>query len=384
MRASSPKRQGDRILLSAIILLLMIGILMVYSSSAFWGGEKYDNATLYLRNHFIRVVLGAFLLVLFSRIDYHLFRPLTPVLFLAASGLLVAVLFTPEFHGARRSLEIFGKRFQPSEFMKPVMIFFLAAIFSRDSETEMPDSRSIYIHYGLLIATVALVFIEPDLGSALILFFLGFSIFFLSGVPWGQMARMVGGIAPMVLLGLALFPYQKKRISDYIQSAFQGGRMSHQVEQSIIGLARGGLAGVGYGEGKQKFLFLPEPFSDFILAHAGEELGFLGLAFIMILFCVVLWRGMRIALHAPDRYGFLLAGGITAMILFNALINAGVVVNLLPTTGLPFPFISYGGSNLIVMMMGGGILINISRQVDVTFSEFTRARSRRAYVIPGG
>ena len=384
MNHPAPKRQSDRILLSAIIILTMIGILMVYSSSSFWGAEKYQNATLYLRNHLMRVVLGALLFVFFSRVDYHLFRPMTPVLYLIVFVLLILVLNTPKFHGAHRSLALFGKRFQPSEFMKLVMVFYLSAIFARGADSQMPDSKTIYMHYGFLLATVVTVFVEPDLGSALILFFVGFSIFFLAGVPWGQMARMVGGIAPVVVAGLVLFPYQKKRVVDYIHSAFQGGEMSHQVEQSIIGLARGGLFGVGYGEGKQKFLFLPEPFSDFILAHAGEELGFLGLTIIFLLFVIVLWRGMHIATHAPDRYGFLLAGGITAMMLVNAIINAGVVVNLLPTTGLPFPFISYGGSNLFVMLMGSGILLNISRQVDVTYSEFTRARSKRAYVVPGG
>lgn len=376
-------KQSDRILLAAVILLTMIGLLLIYSSSSFWGAEKYGKATLYLKNHLVRMVVGALLLVLFSRIDYHWFRPLTPILFLVVFGLLIVVLSTEAFHGAHRSLEFFGKRFQPSEFMKLVLIFYMAAVFGKDPDEGLPENKSVFVHYFFLVITAGMIFVEPDLGSALVLFFIGLSIFFIAGVPWGTMAKLVVGIAPFLMIGVVLFPHQKKRIVDYIVSVFQGGAMSHQVEQSIIGLARGGMTGVGYGEGKQKFLFLPEPFSDFILAHAGEELGLIGLIFIFGLLMLILWRGIEIAQEAPDRFGFLVAGGITSMILINALINAGVVVNLLPTTGLPFPFISYGGSNLLVQMIGVGILINISRQVDVSYSEFTRARSKRAYVVGG-
>lgn len=377
------QKPSDRVLFSAVMILVMIGILMIYSSSSFLGADKYDNAWLYIRNHAIRLTLGLLGLLLASKIDYHIYRPFTPILFLGIFILLVVVLFVPEFHGARRSLELFGKRFQPSEFMKLVMIFYLAGIFARQLDLEKPYSNSVFIHYAALLVTVALIFAEPDLGSALVLFGIGFSIFFLAGVPWGQMAKMMWGIAPVFLLGMVLFPYQKRRVADYLSGVFGKGELSYQVKQSLIGLANGGLTGAGYGEGRQKYLFLPEPFSDFILAHVGEELGFIGLAFIFGLVLLILWRGFRIAVNAPDRFGFLLAGGVTAMILINVLINAGVVLNLLPTTGLTFPFISYGGSSLFVQLMGVGILLNISQKVDVPFSEFTRERSRSVKQFPG-
>lgn len=154
--------------------------------------------------------------------------------------------------------------------------------------------------------------------------------------------------------------------------------MSYHVKQSIIGLANGGFKGLGYGVGKQKHYFLPEPFSDFILACFGEEFGFIGIFILFVLLAIVLWRGIRIALRAPDRYGFLLAGGITAMVLINALINACVVVNLFPTTGLPFPFVSYGGSSLLVHLLGVGILLNISKKRIVPYKDFTAYRGRVA------
>lgn len=377
------KKPTDRILFSAVMILSMLGLLMIYSSSAFWGADKYDNAWLYVRNHAIRVIIGLVILFLTTRIDYHLYRPFTPVLLIAFFILLGVVLFLPEFHGAKRSLELFGKRFQPSEFMKLVMIFYLSGVFARQLDAGRPYSNTMFIHYGVLLATVALIFVEPDLGSALVLFGVGFAIFFLAGVPWGQMAKMIWGIVPVFLFGMVLFPYQKKRVVDYFNALFEKAELSYQVKQSLIGLANGGLTGVGYGEGRQKYLFLPEPFSDFILSHVGEELGFIGLSLIFGLIMVILFRGFRIAMAAPDRFGFLLAGGITSMILINALINAGVVLNLLPTTGLTFPFISYGGSSLFVQMMGAGILLNISQKVDVPFSEFTRERSHSAKRIPG-
>jgi len=377
------QKPTDRVLFSAVMILIMIGILMIYSSSSFWGEDKYDNAWLYVRNHGIRVALGLIMLFLTSRIDYHVYRPFMPVLLLSVFILLFIVLFVPEFHGAKRSLEIFGKRFQPSEFMKLAMIFYLSGVFARQLDSGKPYSNAVFIHYGVLLTAVALIFAEPDLGSALVLFGVGFSIFFLAGVPWGQMAKMIWGIAPVFLLGMVLFPYQKKRVVDWVNALLEKGELSYQVKQSLIGLANGGVTGVGYGEGRQKYLFLPEPFSDFIIAHVGEELGFIGLAFIFALILLILWRGFRISMNAPDRFGFLLAGGITSMILINVLINAGVVLNLLPTTGLTFPFISYGGSSLFVQMMGVGILLNISQKVDVPFKEFTRERSHTAQHVPG-
>ena len=156
---------------------------------------------------------------------------------------------------------------------------------------------------------------------------------------------------------------------DFVQFILGKADMNYQVRQSVIGLAHGGLTGVGYGEGKQKLSFLPEPFSDFILSSLGEELGFLGLMLVFILVAVILWRGIRIALRAPDEYGYLLAGGITAMIMINAVMNAWVVVNLLPTTGLPFPFLSYGGSSMMIHLAGIGVLLNISGRRTVTARE---------------
>jgi cell division protein FtsW len=239
------------------------------------------------------------------------------------------------------------------------------------------------VHYFIVLMVVGLVFLEPDLGTALIIFAVGFSMFYMGGVSWRQLGKMGLCLLPIVIMGISVFGYQKQRLVDYIHSITGTGPMSYQIKQSIIGLAQGGLAGTGVGGGKQKMLFLPEPFSDFILSSLGEELGFLGLCLVFIMLGLILWRGIRIAQNAPDKYGYLLAGGITVLIMVNALMNAGVVVNLLPTTGLPFPFLSYGGSSLIVQLMGVGILLNISKKKAMSYKRYSEKRAKNGRLYAG-
>ena len=372
-------RREDRVLLGVVVILLLLGILMVYSASSFRGAEKFGDSARFLKQHLVRVVLGFLFLLGFSKIDYHRFRWIAPVMLLFFLGLLVVVLFGPEFHGSRRSIFFLGKRFQPSEFMKLTMIFYLAGVFAKGGRFSSGERNTLMVHFAIVLLSVGLVFIEPDLGTALVLFLVGFSMFYLGGVAWKQLVRITLFLVPLVSMGMVLFPYQRQRLVDFWRSVFGSAPMNYQVKQSIIGLAHGGFSGVGYGVGKQKLFFLPEPFSDFIVASLGEELGFLGIFMLFVFFAVVLWRGIRIAIRAPDRYGFLLAGGITAMILLNALMNAGVVVHLLPTTGLPFPFLSYGGSSLFVHLVGVGILLNISKKMVVPYRNFTLNRGRRSW-----
>ena len=370
-------KHGDRLLLGVIAVLLIVGILMVFSASSFRGAEKYGDPACFIKNHIVRVVLGIFLLFFFSKIDYHRFRWLAPLGLLLCLMLLVGVLFGPEFQGSRRSFIILGKQLQPSEFMKLILIFYLATIFAKGEQSRAHAGNVLTVHYIIVLLTVGLVFIEPDLGTAFVLFFVSFAMFTLAGVAWRQLVKMALILVPLIPLGMVLFPYQRQRITDFWESVFHSAPMSYQVKQSVMGLAHGGLSGIGYGVGKQKLFFLPEPFSDFILASLGEEFGFLGILFVFVLMSLILWRGIRIALRAPDRFGYLLAGGITIMILVNALMNAGVITNLLPTTGLPFPFLSYGGSSLFVHLTGVGILLNISRRAVVSYRDFTFDRGRK-------
>jgi cell division protein FtsW len=372
---SMNKNRSDRILFVAMIFLVALGILAVFSASSFRAVEKYGDASYFLKLHLLRVGFGLIFFFVAAKIDYHQFRSLTPHLMLVLWLLLLLVFFFPEVNGSHRSIIFIGKRFQPSEFMKLALILYLAGVFARGIKAHALAGKQWMMHCLIVFVSIGLVFIEPDLGSSLVLFFVALAMFFLIGMGWKRLLQMMAFIFPLVIGGLFLFPYQRVRFLDFIKSVLGRGPMNYQVKQSIIGLAHGGFKGVGFGEGKQKLSFQPEPFSDFILTSFGEEMGFIGIGFLFLLLTVVLWRGIRIAKRSPDRYGFLIAGGITSMVMINALINAGVVANLLPTTGLTFPFLSYGGSSLVVQFVGIGILINISSQGIISHKDFTAKRT---------
>ena len=362
MIVTKRQQQTDKFLLVSVLILIILGIFMIYSSSSIRGAEKWGDSTRFIKAHLVRVGISLFFLIFVSKIDYHQFRWMTPFLLMITLILLVYVLFQPVFHGSRRSILLLGKRFQPSELMKLTIILYLAAILAKGLRSDIVEGKHLFVHLGLVLGSVGLVLMEPDLGTSMVIFIIAVVMFFLSGLEWRQLFRLMWMIPPVMAIGILAFPYQRKRLFDFVNYILGKTSLTYHVKQSIIALANGGFAGVGYGEGRQKLSFLPEPFSDFILASLGEELGFLGLLFVFVLLALILWRGIRIALRAPDQYGFLLASGITIMIMVNALLNAGVIVHLLPTTGLPFPFLSYGGSSLFVHMVGVGILLNISQK----------------------
>lgn len=362
MIVTKKQKQIDRLLFGAVLALVIIGILMIYSASSIRGAEKWGDSTRFVKAHMIRVGIAVLFLMILSRIDYHHMRVFTPFLLIITLVLLVYVLIQPPFHGSRRSILLFDRRFQPSELMKLTVIFYLSAILAKGIRSNGVDGNQLYIHLGIIIGSVALVLIEPDLGTAMVIFLIAVMMFYLSGMHWSQLNRLIWFIPPIISIGVLAFPYQRKRLFDFINYLLGRAPLTYHVKQSVIALANGGFSGMGYGEGRQKLSFLPEPFSDFILASLGEELGFIGLLLVFGILVFIMWRGIRIAMRAPDQYGFLLASGIVGMIMVNALMNAGVIVHLLPTTGLPFPFISYGGSSLIVHMIGIGILLNISQR----------------------
>lgn len=366
----------DSLLLFAVMALVMIGLFMIYSASSFRGDTIYGDDAMFFKQHLFRVVLGFLMMFIVSKIDYRRIRWITPVLFLMLAAMLVLVFFGDKVNGSRRALSLLGKDIQPSEFVKLAVILYIAALFSRQWKGgQLPEDR-LMVHYFIILAMIGLVFLEPDLGTSLVIFMVTMTMFFLAGVSMKTLGKMLFVLIPVVSIGLLMFRYQLHRAQDYIESVFGSGQMSYQVQQSIMGLAHGGFKGVGYAAGTQKLFFLPEPFSDFILASLGEEMGFIGIVAVFFLLAVILWRGVRIALNAPDRFGMLVAGGITFLILITALMNAGVAVNLLPVTGLPFPFLSYGGSSLLVLLVGIGIILNISRERPEGMRKFTQSRAR--------
>ncbi len=374
----SESKHLDRILLVAVMTLLVLGTGIIFSASSFWSADRHNDYAMYLKRQLLRVLIGLAILFITSKLDYHRYRELTPFLVPIIFSLLVAVFFTPKANGVHRTLLLFGQRFQPAEAMKLMLVFYMAAVLAK-GKGEDPVwiwESPLFYHYLYLLVCTGLVFFEPDMGTAMVVFVLGLTLFFLGGTSKSMIAQMVAIVFPVIALGMLVNPYQWQRLKIFVLSLTGSGPLPYQVEHSMIALSRGGILGVGFGEGHEKNLFLPQPFSDFILASLGEELGFIGILTLFILLFFLFWRGFKIALHAKDQYGFLLAGGITCMILINALINAGVVLNLLPTTGLPFPFISYGGSSLFMYMAGVGILLNLSRNLEPSFKDFTSERGR--------
>ena len=367
----------DRVLLMAVLALLVIGSLMIYSASAFWSADKNNNDySLILKKHLMRVAAGLMLMFAVSRIDYHHYRRWTPHMLACMGVLLVAVLATPKFRGSSRVITLLWGRIHPAEYMKLVMVLYLASALARGVEFEKFGNKKLLVHFAVILGVTGLVLIEPDLGTAVVIFSAGLVMLLLAGTPADRLFKMVLSVIPFIFLGMSCNHYQRHRIVDFVQSKMHQAPLPYQIQHSLIALANGGLIGSGYGEGMAKNLYLPEPFSDFILATLGEEFGFLGICFLFVILGVVLWRGTQIALRAPDRYGFLIAGGITSLLMVNSLINAAVAMYLIPTTGLPFPFISYGGSSLFVYMAGMGILLNISGKTVATFHQFTTDRGR--------
>ena len=311
-------RNLDYPLIVTVFVLVITGIIMIHSAST---GENIESSDIWM-NQIVWAIISFTLMLFVIPLPLKFLYAFSYVFY----GVGIVLLVLTEFYGSmgggsERWLRLGLFRFQPSEFMKLTLILYLAAIFARGERSPAFQSQTLMVHYMIVLTIIGLVFLEPDLGSSLILFFVAMTLFYLAGISWKQLAKMGLVLVPLISLGLLLFPYQRQRLTDYLGTMSGAGPMSHQVKQSIIGLANGGLTGMGYASGKQKLFFLPEPFSDFILASLGEELGFIGIVIVFTLMLFILWRGIRIARHAPDRYGMLLAGGITAMILINALMH---------------------------------------------------------------
>jgi len=353
----------DVLFLMIVLVLIVIGITAIYSAGSYLGQAKYGSSQYFLIAHLMRLTIGLLLMVLFIKIDFRYLLDLSPALLGFAVLLLLYVLFNGAFYnGSRRAFLVGGISFQPSEFAKIALILYLAKYFA-DNRKNIED-----FNQGLMPALVALavvvffIALEPDLGSAVIIFIIAMIMIFLAGASFYHLTALASATVVVISIFLKLYPYQLQRISSYFSAIRGVGKLPYQITQSLISFGNGGVFGVGLGNSRQKMHFLPYPYNDFIFSIIGEEMGLIGCAIILTLFLLLLWRGMWIATHAPDKAGQLLAIGIIASITIYALFNAGIALNLLPVTGITMPFISYGGSSLIMNLVGVGILLNISMQ----------------------
>src|SRR5438477_11147519 len=358
-------RRGDRALLLAVGALTAFGLVMVFSASEVQGWLWFHNAAYYFERQLLWLLLGVILLWAGAHIDYHRLRPLAMPLGLLSVGLLILVLlphFGVEVNGARRWLRLGPLQMQPAELAKVAAIIFMALWLERHRERLGSLEDGVVPFLALLGLVTLLVILERDLGTTMILAAILLAQFLVAG---GR-KRHVLLLAIIMLLCLYLFirvePYRLQRLMAFFNPWADPLNTGFQSIQSVVALGSGGIVGVGLGQSIQKYQWLPFAHTDFIFAIVGEETGLIGTSAVLALFGLFAYRGYRIALKAPDAFGSLLACGITTWIALQALINIATVTVTLPTTGIPLPFISYGGSSLAISLAAVGILVNVSTQ----------------------
>ena len=353
----------DRWLLLLVGMLLVAGTLMVYSATFDWSYQSFGSEIEILLRHIRNILIGSVFLVVLALLDYRFLRRMVVWLLLITIGFLVAVwLFGDDTFGARRAL-IAGS-FQPGEAAELVIVLYMAAWLS----SRRGQIRS--IGYGLapfsvLVGIVAgLIFMQPDFSTAAIIIVTSTVMFFLAGADLRQLLGAFGLTSLVMLLvtWLGLLPdYVPNRVTTYLAGVTDLTQANYHVQQAIIAFLNGGWTGVGLGNGRQKFGFLPATHTDSIFAVIGEELGVLGMSFILLLYVLLVLRGFYVARRARDPFGALLAAGLTVWIAVKALLNIAVITAVVPSTGTPLPFVSFGGSSLVVLMAGTGLLLSVSR-----------------------
>lgn len=363
-KTSMKGKWPDLILLASIILLILIGLIMVYSSSHIWAAYKYDDSFFYLKRQLLFAGAGVISMYVLYRIPYYLWMKHVYLIFFACLALLLLVL-VPGIGlvrgGAQSWIGVGAFSIQPSEFMKLGMLFYLSYYIVKYKE-EMPTFKKGFLYPLIIVMVVfALIMLQPDLGTGAVLILTCMLLIFIAGARMLYFAYAgVLGLAGFTLLIISA-PYRIKRITAYLNPWDDPLGDGFQIIQSLYAIGPGKLLGAGLGNSLQKYFYLPEPQTDFIFAIIAEELGFIGGLFVIILFFIFCWRGMKTALEAKDAYGRYLAFGIVTLITIQVLMNISVVIGLVPVTGITLPFLSYGGSSLTLTLCSVGILLNISR-----------------------
>jgi cell division protein FtsW len=357
------KLQSDKWLFLATLALVLVSIVMVYSSSALLALDRFQQPYLFVTKQVMWALLGMAVLSVVMRVDYRVYRSDTLVwTMLAVVGvLLVGVLFSRPVNGARRWFAVAGLGIQPSEMAKLVAVVFTALMLERRMH-RINELGYALLPIALVVgAIVGLVLLEPDLGTAFSLVAVVGIMVFAAGISYRYLIGAVLLALPALYVILMSADYRRRRLVAFLDPWADPLGDGFQIIQSLIAVGTGGVFGKGLMQGVQKLLYLPEPHTDFIFAVVGEELGLLGASVVLTCFCVIAWRGIRTALHAPDGFGSFLALGLTMMIVLTAFLNMSVVLGLMPTKGIPMPLVSFGGSSLLVNLLGLGVLLNISQ-----------------------
>ncbi len=358
------KRSPDFILFLTVLMLLSIGIVMVFSASQYVTIIRYHNAFYFFERQMLWALIGIVAMIVTMNIDYYKYKrwilPIVVIGFL----LLVAVLLPgigKEVNGARRWINLGLLSFAPAELVKLCLIAFVAYGLSKNQGLIRDFKKGLMPYLVIMGIAAALILLQPDLGTAVTLCGTIMLMFLAAGARISHLALLCA--LGLVLVGLAIYfePYRMSRFLAFLDPMADPQGDGYHIIQSLYALGSGGLFGMGLGQSKQKFLYLPENHTDFIFAIIGEELGFIGAVLVILLFIMLAWRGFKIAITSPDPFASLLATGITCGIVLQAIINIGVVTGSMPVTGVPLPFISFGGTSLLFSLMGVGILLNISK-----------------------
>ena len=352
-------------------MLCLLGAVMIFSASAVTAEQLYGHAYIFALRQTVWLVAGLLGMFALMRLDYHRLRE--PAVVYTALCLVVLMLagtfFLDKSHATHRWIRIGPVGIQPSELAKLVVILYLAWFLDlrRRATTRLEFRKddlvqTIFPAVAPILVCVALIVMQPDLGTSVDIVLIMAAILFVAGLSWKWLLVGLAAALPALFLLIAHVSYRQARIMAFLHPEADPQGAGFQLLQSLIAVGSGGFTGVGLMESKQKLFYLPEAHTDFIYAVICEELGFIGAAFVIALFAVYGWRGLRAAFNAPDGFGRMLALGVTAMVLFQSLINFAVVLGLMPTKGIPLPFVSYGGSSLLVMLLATGVLLNISQQ----------------------
>lgn len=363
MKRLQAETRFDEVLIGSYIFALFAGLIMVYSASSLMAESRFNSHWFFLRHQFFWTVISAAAVFFLARLDLRKWAVLSIPATAVIMVMLALVFLMPARNEAQRWLFLGPITVQPSELFKFVMIVAISYLLSRPGK-DITNLRELLLPcVPPLLLALALIVKQPDLGTAIVILITAMGLFFLAGARVKHLGMVIVpsiiGAAYLVLV----HGYKKARVLDYMNALWDPLQGSYQVKQAALTIGSGGIFGMGLGDGRQKLFFLPYPHTDFIFASTAEEFGFLGSVLLVALLALILWRGSRIAMRQPDKFGFLLAAGMTWSLFINIAINLGVVTSLLPVTGLPLPFFSYGGSSLLISSAAIGVLINLSRRV---------------------
>jgi cell division protein FtsW len=367
-----PRRlENDRWLFGVTLALCLLGAVMIYSASAVTADQQYGRSYIFLLRQAAWLLLGLLGMFALMRTDYRCLREpavVYPTIFLVLL-MLVGAFFLDKSHATHRWIKFGPVNIQPSELAKLAVVLYLAWFLDlkRGGAWSMEFRKEDFLHTilptaGPILVCVVLILLQPDLGTSIDIVLVTVAVLFVAGLSWKWLVTGTAAALPILYLLITHVSYRQARLMAFLDPGSDPQGSGFQLLQSLIAVGSGGFTGVGLMESKQKLFYLPEAHTDFIYAVICEELGFVGALIVIALFAVYGWRGLRAAFGAPDGFGRLLALGITAMVLCQALINFAVVLGMVPTKGIPLPFVSYGGSSLLVMLLATGVLLNISQQ----------------------